>query len=190
MNITAHNQEKSPSGTAFRLPDAMAWVAWLEVERGRTTNGRHEAMLTVFIEHLRAEADRDIDRVMATVVADPSYSHYVFGDGPGRALTSWDAVRNKYIERFEKTPSFYVHAEIRPHRYFISDEGLCCDGEMHLLVDSDAVIAMGLTIPEPGTSEDLYVVMAKMALFVSYRDGLIVGEDVYWGDTEVSIAPD
>jgi len=50
-------------------------VVWreLEMRQARTNNPRHRQLLQVVINHGRAEVNRDLDALMATLVAEPEY---------------------------------------------------------------------------------------------------------------------
>jgi hypothetical protein len=54
------------------------WEA-LERRLEQTEDPRHRRMLAVVIEHAKAEADRSVERLMATLVDEPSYHFWVAG---------------------------------------------------------------------------------------------------------------
>lgn len=58
------------------------WAA-LEARLATTTDPRHRQMIAVVIEHAKAEADRSVERLMATLVDDPQYRFWVNGRDVG-----------------------------------------------------------------------------------------------------------
>ena len=89
---------------AMEMVQSTMWQA-IEDRLASTTNPRHRAMLEVVIEHARAEAERTVDRLMATLVDDPQYHFWVSGRdvGPkGRpAVVS-------YYEQFKRMGLVYL----------------------------------------------------------------------------------
>ena len=65
--------------------DLLQSTMWQAIEErlAVTANPRHRAMLQVVIEHARAEAERSVDRLMATLVDDPHYHFWVGGRDVG-----------------------------------------------------------------------------------------------------------
>ena len=66
----------------MQLVQSTMWQA-IEERLAITTNPRHRAMLEVVIAHARAEADRSVERLMATLVDDPQYHFWVGGRDVG-----------------------------------------------------------------------------------------------------------
>jgi len=54
-------------------------VRRLEERLAKTTNDRHRQMLSVVLEHLAAEADISLDRLLATLAPEPAYHLWANG---------------------------------------------------------------------------------------------------------------
>src|ERR671939_653320 len=79
--------------TMLDFDPARGWAA-LEEKCSRTESPRHRQLLQVVIDHVKAEVDRSLDGLMATLVADPQYHFWVRGKDVGPK--GYDAVRSYY----------------------------------------------------------------------------------------------
>src|SRR5688572_13874772 len=64
---------------AMSIVDQTLSVRVLEERLAQTTDSRHRQMLSVVLEHLAAEADGSLERLMATLAPEPGYHLWAGG---------------------------------------------------------------------------------------------------------------
>ena len=164
--------------TAPALPRISQWVAALEERKGRLTDPQRAAELDLLIEHLTAEDQRDLPRTLATVSLRGAYHSW----GGSRAYTATVPeqadIYREVLDRSEHT----FHLALEMERFFSGPDGICLDGYLHKQTTADEVIAMGHAVPPGADPGELLVLTRRMALFVSFVDGLMAGEDMYRDD--------
>ncbi|MFD8646943.1 nuclear transport factor 2-like protein [Streptomyces mirabilis] len=179
---TVEQREESTT-TGARLPDMARFIDFLEARKAETKNPRHAAMIDLLIEHSVAEVrDHDIERTMATLVDDCVYHNY--GD-PGAIARNGgpvayrDAVRANYLENMANGSLDMDGLEVEIDHFFISDEAIAWDGYVRLRLPGAALAETGVALPDGGTADDVFVLTARQAIVIPFRDGLMVGEDFY-----------
>lgn len=159
------------------LPSISQWVASLKERQSAIDGPQRRAELDLLIEHLMAEAERDLPRTMATLSPRGGY-HSWGGSSPYTAtIAEQERLYRTVLDRSEN--AFNLGLEIE--RFFSGPDGICMDGMLHKEATADEVVAMGGALPA-GAGEGAFVVSRRMALFVSYADGLMAGEDMYRDD--------
>ncbi|MDA4894122.1 nuclear transport factor 2 family protein [Streptomyces sp. MS2A] len=144
----------------------------LEERLARTSDARHRAMLEVVIAHMKAEADGDLEALMATVSPDPQYHFWVGGAdvGPkGRA-----AVR-AYYAAFVGSRSNVLEYVI--DRLVLDDETLVTEGTLKMIYRGAAAAAAGFAADDPDA--DYLVVARQLLLWPIDENGRVAGEDSY-----------
>lgn len=154
------------------------WVAAVEARKASLTDSVDVQRVDVLIEHLVAEGDRDVKRTMRTI-ADGGVYH-AWGGSKTSVATKAEQRRLYEAVYAENPDAFNLSMDIE--RFFVDVDGVCMDGVLHKEVTADALRAMGLEPPAGATEFDLFVVSRRQALFVSYVDGLMFGEDLYWDE--------
>ena len=71
----------------------------LEERLERTQDARHRRMLETVIEHLRAEVDASVERLLATLVPEPEY--HLWNNGSDYGPKGVDQVTGYYRELVE-----------------------------------------------------------------------------------------
>lgn len=104
--------------TAWRSSTHRTWEP-LERRLAQTSNERHRAVLSVVIEHMKAEAAPDLERLMATLSPDPAY-HFWHGAQDVGAKTT-DGVRSYYVD-FLATRTNILEFEVQ--RLVVDDDCL------------------------------------------------------------------
>jgi hypothetical protein len=175
-----------------RQLDMGRFVGYLQDRRAEVENPKHAAMLGVLIEHCIAEVkDLNIERTMATLIADPVY-HY-WGDRSVMRAGGVDPPRSAHraevqaaYEAGMREGWLSMHTlELEVERFFINDDAIAWDGMQYARVPGGALAANGEPFPDGGTVEDEYIKASRSAVFISFRDGRMVGEDFYL-DGEIS----
>jgi hypothetical protein len=73
-------------------------------------------------------------------------------------------------------------------RFWVCDDGIAMDGVLHRLHRVEELGAMGEVAPDGLSPEEEVVHSRRTALFVSFRDGLMLGEDLYY-DATATVTP-
>jgi hypothetical protein len=176
----------APSTSSRPMPRIEQWVAALERRRSALTDPERIAELDLLIEHLVAEHERDLPRTMRTVSPRGGY-HSWGGAKPYTATTPEQEVL--YRKALDGSPNtFNLCLEVE--RFFSGPDGICMDGVLHKELTGQAVLDMGFALPDGADPSGTFVVSRRMALFVSYLDGLMAGEDMYRDDHGVVTTAD
>src|SRR5262245_17673003 len=145
----------------------------LEKRLADTTNQRHRAVLSTVIEHMKAEAAPDLDRLMATVAPAPDYHFWSSGTddfGPKGA----DGVRTYYAD-FVASRTNVLEFEVT--RLVVDDHCVVTEGLLKQIYPGVAAAAIG--VPVDDESADYLVVFRQLLLWPIDEDGLVLGEDSY-----------
>ncbi len=149
----------------------------------RTTNPTHRRNLEVLLQHVTGEAERDVDKVMASMAPDPVYR--VWGAPESMSPKGWDGVRSFYERRLLEGERFFMEVDIE-----------------HLIVDDDAILTDSLLtsavpgwyLAEPASypfggldvdPDGWYLMRYRMATIWPFVDGLIRGEEGYIFNVDV-----
>ena len=168
-----------------RPADMGRFIAYLEARRDEATDPKHVEILDVLVRHVIAEIrDLDIEATMATLVEDCVY--HTYGDeqsieqaATGRVLDR-PGVRKAYEEGMANGVFGMDTIEVETERFFINDDGVAMDGWVRARVSGAMLVEAGVPLPDGGTPEDDFISTQRAAIFVSFRDGMQVGEDFYF----------
>jgi hypothetical protein len=155
----------------MELDQSQMWSA-LEERLARTEDPRHRQLLEVVIEHARAEAARDVGRLMATLVPDPSYHFWVGGRdvGPKGA----DGVAGYYRSFVAGGGAVF---ESPKERIVVDDDCIVSEAPVRNLVSGAIARARGYRVPD---ETGHYVVRFRNVVFFSFdAEGRALGEDSY-----------
>lgn len=145
----------------------------LEKRLADTTNERHRVVLTSVIEHMKAEAVPDLDRLMATLAPTPDYHFWASGtDDFGPKTTG--GVRTYYAD-FVASKTNVLEFEVT--RLVVDDHCLVTEGLLKQIYPGAAAAAIG--IPVDDESADYLVVFRQLLLWPIDENGLVLGEDSY-----------
>ena len=119
---------------------------WQPLERllADTTDARRRAVLSVVIEHMKAEAEPDMDRLMATLGPAPDYHFWIDGQNAGPNGT--DGVR-AYYTAFVESGANVLEFEI--DRLVLDDDCLVTEGWLKVLYPGAAAAGIGIPVPDP-----------------------------------------
>jgi hypothetical protein len=150
---------------------ARGWEA-LEARLTRTEDPRQRRMLETVIEHVKAEADQSLDRLMATLVADPQYHFWVGGKDVGPK--GYDAVRDYYTTFVASGGAVF---ETPKDRIVVDDGTIAYEGTISNLVPGRVARARGYHVDDERAH---YLVRFRNVVFWAFDDeGLAIGEDSY-----------
>lgn len=154
------------------IDQAQMWVA-LEERLANTENPRHRQMLQVVIEHAKAEADRSVERLMATLVDDPQYHFWVGGRDIGPK--GFDAVRTYYVDFVRGGGAIF---ESPKDRIVVDDDNVVSEAEVVNLVSGQIARRRGYLVPDESGH---YVVRFRNVVWFEFADDptRALGEDSY-----------
>jgi hypothetical protein len=153
------------------IDQSTIWQA-LEERLARTENPRHRRMLEVAIEHGKAEADRSIDRLMATLVPDPQYHFWIGGRDLGPK--GYDGVLDYYTAFVGAGGAIF---ESPKHRVVLDDENIALEGTLRQMVTGADAKRRGYDVPDESGH---YLVECRTVVFWSFgSNDLAIGEDSF-----------
>ena len=142
----------------------------IEATRARLRSDRQRALLQVVIDHIRAELVQDLDAVMATLVAEPSFHVWVQGRdiGPKGA----EAVSAYYDAFFRNGGAIFESVK---ERVLVDDRTVAHEGPTRNLLPGRVAKARGYAVPDESAH---YLVEFRNFVWWSFDDdGLALGED-------------
>jgi hypothetical protein len=130
-------------------------------------------MLEVVIEHARAEADRNVERLMATLVDDPQYHFWVAGRDVGPKGP--DGVRRYYSNFVAGGGAVF---ESPKDRIVVDDHNVVSEAEVTNVVSGAIAQARGYRVPD---DRGHYLVRFRNVVFFEFGDDptRALGEDSY-----------
>lgn len=166
------------------------WVEALQKKAADVTETRHRRMIDCFIEHMVAERSGDVDRFMRTMVDDCAYRSWGKPRPAGvpPQVRHRDEIRAMYEQMMLHRRGGFPQFEFDMERFWVGDDGIAMDGTLHRLHRVEELASMGEPVPDGAAAGDEVVLSRRTALFISFRDGLMLGEDLYY-DTASTVAP-
>jgi hypothetical protein len=154
------------------VDQSQMWAA-LEDRLADTDNPRHRQMLAVVIEHAKAEADRSVERLMATLVDDPQYHFWIGGRDIGPKGV--DGVR-RYYRNFAAGGGAVF--ESPKDRIVVDDHNVVSEAEVTNVVSRAIARARGYNVPD---ETGHYLVRFRNVVFFEFADDptRALGEDSY-----------
>jgi len=129
--------------------------------------------LELLLEHMRAEATLDLERLMATVSERARYEF--FGDVP--TLLEGKAAVQRFYEDFAASGASKLHLDV--NRLVVDRHCILTEGQMRMAYPGRTLAAMGIVVDDP---DAFYLYETDMAIIWEIADdGLFVGEDSYTG---------
>lgn len=144
----------------------------LEQRLAVTTNERHREVIGIVLEHMKAEAAPDLDRLMVTLAPSPEYHFWNDGSDVGPKTT--EGVRTYYTD-FLATRSNVL--EYALDKLVVDDHCLVTEGSLQQIYPGSFAAQIG--IPVDDETADYLVVCRLVILWPVDENGLIQGEDSY-----------
>jgi hypothetical protein len=135
--------------------------------------------LELVLEHMKREAEGDIEGVVATLVEKPKY---VMHDDPSNPIMnpegSKDAVRAFYDATIVQTGAHRL--ELACDRVIVDRDAVLTEGVMRMAYPGRTLLAMGIEVDDP---DAYYLYEARMGVVwpVDRAEGKLVGEESYTG---------
>lgn len=137
---------------------------------------RQRRMLTLVRDHARAEVERDLDGLMATLVAEPSYRFWIMGKDLGPK--GYDTVRGYYAD-YVAGGGAVLESTIE--RLVVDDSVVVQEGYIRNLLP--AAVARRRGYPVPDDVEHVLVRFRSLVLWPfdagDDESCLLIGEDSY-----------
>ena len=169
--------------------DYRRWVSRVEAQKARVSDPRQRQMLDCFIEHMVSERSGDIDRFMRTMIDEPVYRSWgrPRPAGAGPSVRRGEEIRTLYLGMMNR-PDGFPQFDLDIERFFVGDDALAMDGVFLREARGYELEALGEELPPGGSPDGRFVLSRRMALFISFRDGLMCGEDTYF-DVRATVEP-
>jgi hypothetical protein len=163
----------------------LGWLA-LDQRLARTESPRQQKIIQTVIDHARAEYERDLDGLMATLVEDPQY-HFWRSTGEDFGPKGYDAVRNYYAQYVAGGGAVISSPK---DRVIVDDGSICTEGRLTTLGSGRIGKARGYHVDDE--SAHYLLGMRNTVLWSFDERGLAYGEDTYSTidpDDFVKVAP-
>jgi hypothetical protein len=164
------------------IPISVDWLQFFKDRRDELSDPDDIAKVDMWITHIAAEHAQDIELTMETMA--PDGESRVWGGGPlydklGAVMTNVE--RKPFYEALvkERGDDMFKYVAMDNERFYVGKDGIAVDGVLWNIVPGDHVERWGAEIPEGSDPNGNFAMGIRMALFVSFRDGKIVGEDSY-----------
>jgi hypothetical protein len=144
----------------------------LEKRLADTTTERQRVVLNAVIEHMKAEAAPDLQRLMATLSPKPDYHFWSAEGDTGPKAT--DGVRAYYTD-FLATRTNVLEYEIQ--RLVVDDHCVVTEGLLKQIYPGAEAVRIG--IPVDDVDADYLIVFRQLLLWPVDENGSIQGEDSY-----------
>jgi hypothetical protein len=143
-----------------------------EVRQAETTDEAEQQMLQVVIEHIEAEMARDVDAVMATLVAEPNF--HVWAGGRDIGPKGAEEVRAYYTRFFAGGGAVFESVK---ERIVVAGRTIAHEGPVRNLLPGQVAKARGYDVPDEDAH---YLVRFRNCVWWSFDESLLaLGEDSY-----------
>jgi hypothetical protein len=138
----------------------------------RTKDARHRRMLETVIDHLRAEVDASVDKLLATLVPRPEY--HLWQNGSDYGPKGADQVAGYYQELVAAKRQIL---EFEIDRIVVDDDTIVTEGWIRAINLGSVARARGYSVDDDRAS---YLVTQRVVIFWPFNEqGQMLGEDGY-----------
>jgi hypothetical protein len=165
-------------------PTVIDWLDYLRERRSRLTDKDELGKLDLFIEHLTADYVQDVPRTIATM--HPEGTSRQWGGGPMLETLPSEVPTSARSAVYTQIVALGGYNALKllateTDRLIVGEDGIFTDGILwNTVPGSELDLWGGGPLPEGAAADDVFEVGRRLAIVMSYRDGLIVGEDLYW----------
>lgn len=145
----------------------------------RETDAKTRRNLELVLQHMKQEAQGDIDGVVATLCGEPKYiTHDSPLDPALNPSTDKDAVRAFYDMTIVQTGAHQL--ELNCDRVIADHEAVMTEGVMRMAYPGKTLAMMGVEVDDP---EVYYLYQTRMSVVwpVDPASGMLTGEETYTG---------
>jgi len=165
-----------------RLPDMRRWIDYMEMRKADLTDPEEIAMMTVWIDHVRAEYVLDLETACVTLTDDGESRHWGGGMPEGGLMSvaiSNDDRRAFYAHAFVVAADVLPHQEMVTERMVVGKDGIAFDGVLHVISRGEHLSWVGAELPQDVDPTAYYLVSRRVSGWNSFKEGKIIGEDRY-----------
>jgi hypothetical protein len=151
-------------------------ITWRKVEERLATETDPVLVrnLELLLEHMRAEATLDMERLMATVSEHALYQNFA---PTGQVDLVGKGAVQQFYENFAASGAHKLHLDI--DRLVVDRHCILTEGVMRMAYPGRTLQATGIEVDDP---DAYYLYEARMAIVWPIGDdGLFIGEDSYTG---------
>lgn len=160
-------------GTTAVIDQSLTWRK-VEERLDTETDPVLRRNLELLLEHMKAEATLDMDRLMATVSEHALYQNFV---ATGAYDLVGKAAVQQFYENFAASGAHKLHLDI--DRLVVDRHCILTEGVMRMAYPGRTLLATGIEVDDPDAH---YLYEARMAIIWPIgEDGLFIGEDSYTG---------
>lgn len=145
----------------------------------RESDPKTRRNLELVLEHMKREAEGDIEGVVATLCEKPKYlAHDVPKEGAMNPSGDRDAIRNFYDMTIVQTGAHQL--ELDCDRVIADHEAVMTEGMMRMAYPGRTLAALGIEVDDP---DAYYLYQTRMSIVwpVDPDSGLLTGEETYTG---------
>lgn len=145
----------------------------------RESDPKTRRNLELVLEHMKCEAQGDIEGVVATLCESPQYiAHDVPDEESMNPSGSKDAVRAFYDLTIDQTGAHQL--ELNCDRIIADHEAVVTEGVMRMAYPGKTLVMMGVEVDDP---EAYYLYQTRMSVVwpVDADSGMLLGEETYTG---------
>lgn len=150
-------------------------VTWRAVEArlATETDPQLQRNLELLLQHMKAEAALDMERLMATVSEQARYEFF-----SQKATIEGKSAVQRFYEDFAASGASKLQHDIT--RLVVDRDCIFMDGVMRMAYPGQALVARGIDVDDPDAH---YLFETQMAIVwpINPDDGLFIGEDSYVG---------
>lgn len=163
----------------IEVPTMCGWVAAWEDEREKLTDPDLVHMVDMVILHSVIEAERDWDALRPTIHDDALYVSG--GTDPDRAKDKAQQME-VYRELDRLSPGAIGRFQQEMEHFAVGPDGVAHDGVMYSILKGSQLPFRHLSAPDGTSPDDEFLIAWRMALFIPFKDGLLLAEDTYSGE--------
>ena len=147
-------------------------VRRIEERLAKTTDDRHRHLLSIVLEHLAAEADISLDRLLATLTAQPAY--HLWANGADYGPKGRDEIAAFYTQLVRDKRGVL---EFDITRIVVDDDTVVTEGWIRAINQGRVAKARGYDVDDDDAH---YLVTMRTTIFWPFNEaGEMIGEDGY-----------
>lgn len=176
------------------VPNAKDWIEFVRDRRAKLTNADEIAMVDMFIEHLVAEYVHDVPAAIGTMHPEGTSRHW--GGGPmveSLPAELPNSARGEFYGQMVELGGYNAlkFVALDTDRFIVGEDGIFTDGVLwNTVTGRELDLWGGGPLPDGCSEDDTFQIGRRLAIVMSFRDGRIVGEDLYWDGPATVLRPD
>ena len=153
--------------------DPQRWIDSLERYRVELVTPAQVSNFECYVEHITSEQAGDLERILAHMTDDVLYRN--FG-------ATTDTFQGKEEVRRRLRPGVeagFPMMEMHYDSFIVGSSSIGMAGTLYASGTAAQLRGVGRVLPEGTGGDDMLIVATPIAVFFSYRDGLMCGEDAF-----------